>query len=116
MLAGEGTSIPRTAPPILLCIWRCIWSICQRVYFKASNATQRSVTPSATTLTSFFAICQSDQFARTLLYSEMQRYYTWNASSKNFQRRKQGDAVPGYPDVRSTDALGRMYKVHPKNN
>ncbi|CAB3258294.1 unnamed protein product [Arctia plantaginis] len=44
----------------------------------------------------------------------MPRYYTWNAS--NFQRRKQGDAVPGYPDVRSTDALGRMYTVHPKND
>ncbi|AEE09607.1 putative DNA helicase [Cotesia vestalis bracovirus] len=88
----------------------------QRVYFTASNATQRAETPPATTLTSFFAICQSDQFARTLLYSEMPRYYTWNASSKNFQRRKQGDAVPGYPDVRSTDALGRMYTVHPKNN
>ncbi|XP_068628087.1 uncharacterized protein [Battus philenor] len=88
----------------------------QRVYFTASNATQRAETPPATTLTSFFAICQSDQFARTLLYSEMPRYYTWNASSKNFQRRKQGDAVPGYPDVRSTDALGRMYTVHPKND
>ncbi|XP_054091728.1 uncharacterized protein LOC128923495 [Zeugodacus cucurbitae] len=88
----------------------------QRVYFTASNATQRAETPPATTLTSFFAICQSDQFARTLLYSEMKRYYTWNASSKNFQRRKQGDAVSGYPDVRSTDALGRMYTVHPKND
>ncbi|CAB3237853.1 unnamed protein product [Arctia plantaginis] len=76
----------------------------QRVYFTASNAMQRAETPPATTLTSFFAICQSDPFARTLLYSEMPRYYTWNASSKNFQRRKQGDAVPGYPDVRSTDA------------
>ncbi|XP_054091375.1 uncharacterized protein LOC128923026 [Zeugodacus cucurbitae] len=88
----------------------------QRVYFTASNATQRAETPPATTLTSFFAICQSDQFARTLLFSEMPRYYTWNASSKNFQRRKQGDAVSGYPDVRSTDALGRMYTVHPKND
>ncbi|CAB3225493.1 unnamed protein product [Arctia plantaginis] len=46
----------------------------------------------------------------------MPRYYTWNPSSKNFQRRKQGDAVPGYPDVLSTDALGRMYTVHPKND
>ncbi|XP_072398268.1 uncharacterized protein [Diabrotica undecimpunctata] len=88
----------------------------QRVYFTASNATQRAKTPPATTLASFFAICQSEQFARTLLYSEMPRYYIWNASSKNFQRRKQGDAVPGYPDVRSTDALGRMYTVHPKND
>lgn len=88
----------------------------QRVYFTASNVVQRAETPPATTLTSFFAICQSDPFARTLLYSDMPRYYTWNASSKNFQRRKQGNTVPGYPDVRSTDALGRMYTVHPKND
>lgn len=81
----------------------------QRVYFTASNAIQSAETPPATTLTSFFAICQSDTFARTLLYSEMPRYYTCNASSKNFQRRKQGDAVPDYPYVRSTDALGRIY-------
>ncbi|XP_026475684.1 uncharacterized protein LOC113380823 [Ctenocephalides felis] len=87
----------------------------QRVYFTASNAMQRAETPPATTLTSFFAICQRDQFAQTLLYSEMPRYYTWNALSKNFQRRKKGNAVPGYPDVRSTEALGRMYTVHPKN-
>lgn len=88
----------------------------QRVYFTASNVAQRAETPPATTLTSFFAICQSDAFARTLLYSEMPRYYTWNASSKKFQRRKQGDAVPGHPDVRSNDALGRIYTVHPKND
>lgn len=86
----------------------------QRVYFTASNAAQRTETPPATTLTSFFAICQSDPFARTLLYSEMPRYYTWNATSKKFQCQKQGDAVPGHPDMRSTDALGRIYTVHPK--
>lgn len=88
----------------------------QRVYFTAANAAQRAQNPPATTLTSFFRICQSDTFARTLLYSEMPRYYTWNASSKKFQRRKQGDVVPGHPDVRSTEALGRIYTVHPKND
>ncbi|XP_055920291.1 uncharacterized protein LOC129951943 [Eupeodes corollae] len=79
----------------------------QIVYFTASNAAQRAETPPATTLTNFFAICQSDPFARTLLYSEMPRYYTWNATSKKIQRRKQGDAVP---------ALGCIYTVHPKND
>jgi ATP-dependent DNA helicase PIF1 len=88
----------------------------QRVYFNASNVAQRAETPPATTLTSFFSICQSDPFARTLLYSEMPRYYTWNASSKKFQRQKQGDKVPDHPDVRSTDALGRIYTVHPKSD
>ena len=88
----------------------------QRVYFTASNVAQRAEAPSATTLTSFFATCQSDPYAGTLLYSEMPHYYTWNASTKIFQRRKQGDMVPGHLDVRSTDALGRIYTVHPNND
>ena len=47
------------------------------------------------------------------LYSEMPRYYTWNQSLKKFQLRKQGQSVPSYPQVFSTDALGRLYTVHP---
>lgn len=47
----------------------------QRVYFTEANAAQRAERPPATTLTSFFNICQSDPFARTLLYSEIPRYY-----------------------------------------
>lgn len=88
----------------------------QRVYFTAENALQRADRPPSTTLTSFFEMCQNDDFARTLLYSEMPRYYTWNQSSKKFQRRKQGNPVPGYPHVFSTDALGRIYTVHPSND
>lgn len=87
----------------------------QRVYFTEENAAQRAKRPPATTLTSFFSTCASDPFARTLLYSEMPRYYTWNASSKKFQRRKQGQAVAGYADVYSTDALDRIYTALPKN-
>ncbi|KAF2898048.1 hypothetical protein ILUMI_08127 [Ignelater luminosus] len=82
----------------------------QRVYFTAGNAAQRAERPPATTLTSFFETC-----ARTLLYSEMPKYYTWNASSKKFQRRKQGQPVPGYENIYSTDASGRIYTVHPNN-
>ncbi|XP_054091709.1 ATP-dependent DNA helicase PIF1-like [Zeugodacus cucurbitae] len=72
--------------------------------------------PPATTLTSFFATCTSDPFERTLLYSEMPRYYTWNASSKKWLRRKSGHPVDGYPGVFSTDALGRIYTIHPKDD
>ncbi|KAF0712672.1 ATP-dependent DNA helicase [Aphis craccivora] len=56
--------------------------------------------------------CESDPFARTLLYLEMPRYYTWNAASKKFQcrkNRKKDDAVAGFADVYSSDALGRIY-------
>lgn len=88
----------------------------QRVYFNAENIVQRAERPPATTLTSFFATCASDPFARTLLYSEMPRYYTWNASSKKWLRRKYGHPVDGYPGVFSTDALGRIYSIHPKND
>lgn len=88
----------------------------QRVYFTEANAAQRAERPPATTLTNFFSTCESDPFARTLLYSEMPRYYTWNAASKKFQRRKKGDAVAGFADVYSTDALGRIYTVHPRQD
>ncbi|XP_063987756.1 uncharacterized protein LOC135167948 [Diachasmimorpha longicaudata] len=79
------------------------------VYFTAQNAVQRAAQPPSTTLTSFVETCQNDDFAQTLLYSEMPKYYTWNQSSRRFIRRKQGKPVPGYTDVYSTDAIGRIY-------
>jgi len=48
----------------------------QRVYFTAQNAVQRAAQPPTTTLTSFFETCQNNDFAQTLLYSEMPKYYT----------------------------------------
>lgn len=87
----------------------------QRVYFTTDNALQRADRPPSTTLTSFFEMCQKDNFAKTLMYAEMPKYYTWNQSSKQFQRRKRGTPVVGYEDVYSTDALGRIYTVHPSN-
>ncbi|GFW53691.1 uncharacterized protein LOC104236095 [Trichonephila clavipes] len=54
-------------------------------------------------------------FAKTLLYSEVPKFYTWNASTKKFQRRKQGKAVERHTNLYSSDALGRLYTVHPNN-
>lgn len=88
----------------------------QRVYFNPNNAVDRAARPPVTTLTGFFSICETDQFARTLLYADMPRYYTWNASSKSFQRRKQGTPLEGYENVFATDAIGRIYTVHPNND
>ncbi|CAH0703019.1 unnamed protein product [Spodoptera exigua] len=88
----------------------------QRVYFTEANAAQRAERPPSTTLTSFFAMCEADPFAATLMYVEMPKYYTWNQSTKKFQRRKQGTPVPDWPQVFSSDALGRMYTVHPRND
>ena len=57
----------------------------------------------------------SKTFARALFYYEVTQFYTWNRSTKKFQRRKQGKPVQGHPNVFSTDALGRIYIVHPNN-
>ena len=34
---------------------------------------------------------------------------------KVFKRRVHGTAVPGYSDIRASDALGRVYTIHPNN-
>ncbi|XP_055910566.1 uncharacterized protein LOC129944932 [Eupeodes corollae] len=88
----------------------------QRVYFTPENAAQRAEQPPKTTLTSFFDLCRNDEFAKTLLYSEVPRYFTWNESAKVFQRRKQGQPVRGHPNVFSTEALGRVYTVYPNQD
>ena len=88
----------------------------QRVYFTKENVQQQLQNAPKTTLTAFFDLCKTDNFAKTILYCDVPRYYTWNASAKIFQRRKQGADVDGYPGVKSTEALGRVYTVHPTSN
>ncbi|KAL7295112.1 hypothetical protein TKK_0011579 [Trichogramma kaykai] len=76
----------------------------QRVYFTMQNVRERALAPPQTTFTAFFSSCSSDLFARSLLYSEVPKYYTWNKSTKKFKRRLQGKPVPGYSNLRSSDA------------
>lgn len=87
----------------------------QRVYFNQQNIQERVLSPPKTTLIAFFELCANDDFAKTLLYCEVPKYYTWNTTSKTFNRRKQGEAVSGVNGVKSSDALGRVYTVHPNN-
>ena len=87
----------------------------QRVYFTEDNLHDRVDEPPNTTWTAFFLLCQRDNFAKTLLYCEVPKYYTWEASRKVFKRRIQGAAVPGHDGVRTTGALGHVYTVHPNN-
>ncbi|UYV80385.1 hypothetical protein LAZ67_19000038 [Cordylochernes scorpioides] len=87
----------------------------QRVYFTAENVRERAASPPQTTLTAFFSLCRGDLFAKTLRYSDVPKYCTWNASEKKFQRRKQGKPVEGHPNIYSSDALSRLYTVHPSN-
>ncbi|GFY20157.1 uncharacterized protein TNCV_2148501 [Trichonephila clavipes] len=72
-------------------------------------------TPPKTTLIAFFQLCQNDAFAKTLLYVDVPRYYTWNVSLKEWKRRVQGTHVNGWPGVKAGDALGRIYTVHVSN-
>lgn len=87
----------------------------ERVYFTERNFQERLSSPPKTTLTAFFQLCQTDPFAKTLLYAEVPRYYTWNASRKEWKRRIQGARVEDWPGVKSSDALGRVYTVHVTN-
>jgi len=54
--------------------------------------------PPKTTLTEFFALCEIDNFAITLLYADVPQYFTWR--NKTWSRRKLGVDVPGFPNVK----------------
>jgi hypothetical protein len=81
------------------------------VYFTTESAPTVVDQPPNTTLTAYFQLCQQDGFARTLLYPEIPRYYT---SRKISCRRKIGQPVLGH-DAVASDALDRVYTVHPSN-
>ena len=88
----------------------------QRIYFTSNNAVERAEVPQETTLTAFFRLCREDDFACSLLYNEIPKYYTWNSREKKWNRRKVGTDVPNHPDIKCCDALGRVYTIHPSNS
>ena len=85
----------------------------QRVYFTPQTAEDQAEEPPHTTLTRFFELCFKDGFARTLLYNELPKYYVWK--NKNWKRRERGTPVLNYAGVKQSDAIGRVYTVHPNN-
>ena len=85
----------------------------QCVYFTEDTALDRaSGDPPKTTLTEFFSLCRVDGFAKTLLYVDIPKYYTWN--NKSWNRRKQGTDVAGFPGVKEAHVLGRVYTIYPR--
>ncbi|RYE17176.1 MAG: hypothetical protein EOP45_16270 [Sphingobacteriaceae bacterium] len=62
----------------------------QRIYYTDKTIREKVANPPNTSLTSFFQLCQDDDYAKTLFYHEVPKYYTWNKSKKQFIRRKQG--------------------------
>jgi len=85
----------------------------QRVYFTSNNLAEKLSTPPQTTLLAFFELCKTDDFAKTLLYSEVPSYFVWK--NNKFTRRKRGKDVDGWPGVKKEHALGRVYTIHPNN-
>jgi hypothetical protein len=71
----------------------------QCVYFTDANVQQRALNPPGTTLTAFFTLCQENPFARTLMYSDVPSYYTWNVTKKAFIRCRQGEPVDGQTGI-----------------
>ena len=47
----------------------------QRMLFNVQNAPDRAAEPPATTLACFFELCATDNFAKTILYIDVPRYY-----------------------------------------
>ena len=63
--------------------------------------------PPKTTPTEFFVLCQRGNFAKTLLYMDVPRYYC--CRNKSCNRRKQGKDVTGFPVVKEAHILGGVY-------
>lgn len=86
----------------------------QRIYFSSTDNVQHILNNSKnTTLLAFFNLCQVDDFAKTLLYHEVPKYFTWDSNNHTFSRRKRGKLLEN--NIYSTDAIGRVYTVHPNN-
>lgn len=86
----------------------------QRVYFTAGTARLVAQNPRKTTLLAFFELCNTDDFAKTLLYHEVPQYYTW--TNNTFSRRRHGENVYGHSGIKKDAALGRVYVVHPSQS
>ncbi|XP_055910737.1 uncharacterized protein LOC129945100 [Eupeodes corollae] len=70
----------------------------QRVYFTPENAAQRAEQPPKTTLTSFLDLCRNDEFAKTLLYSEVPHTHGMNLRKffKDGNKGNQYEAIQMY--------------------
>lgn len=60
-----------------------------RIYFDPDNVEERLENPRQATLLAFFRLCETDDFAKTLLYDKIPAYYTYNKQQGVFNRRKE---------------------------
>ncbi|XP_014778334.1 uncharacterized protein LOC106874936 [Octopus bimaculoides] len=83
----------------------------QRVYFSEHNVSQLTALPKETTLTVFFMLCQTDTFAKCLIYPQLPFYFVWDKNI--WTLRQSGVDVDGHPGIKFSDCLRRVYTVHP---
>lgn len=58
----------------------------QRIYFNENNLLEQLANPSNTTLLAFFKLCREDEFARTILYSDVPSFFKLTAG-KIFKKK-----------------------------
>lgn len=87
----------------------------QNVHFTEETAVATAERgPPATTLTEFFRLCRSDDFAMTLLYREVPEYYT-EGPQHRWIRRKRGTRHPEWPGVFQAPTISRVAAVSPRD-
>ncbi|GFU52991.1 uncharacterized protein TNCV_1142801 [Trichonephila clavipes] len=86
----------------------------QRVFFTNETAIDRAINPPKTTLTAFLNCVIVRMILvllqRTLLYSQVPRYFTWT-QTKTWMPRKQGSPVAACLNLFKSNALGRLFTV-----
>ncbi|GFS97794.1 uncharacterized protein TNCV_2017731 [Trichonephila clavipes] len=118
---GYFSNIPKCIKAEFIASWGCsqssvVSSSKQYLKLLRFNVLQRALNPPGTTLNAFFTLCQEDAFARTLLYSEVPSYYTWNETKNVFIRHRRGEPVDGQPGIYREITIGRLYTVHPNQD
>ena len=91
----------------------------QEVHHQSNNTAQSfsENPPKKTKLEAFFALCQADSFACTLLYHQVPEYYVWNNVHHTWNRRKKGGTRFTHQDGTSVvhgDAIGRLPMCSPR--
>ncbi|GBM94741.1 hypothetical protein AVEN_45891-1 [Araneus ventricosus] len=75
----------------------------QHIYFSEDNLQCRLSNPPYTTLTGFFELCKNDNFAKTLLYCSVPKFYTWDRSKKIITGASKGPT--SFKDLRNVNGI-----------
>ena len=85
----------------------------QRIYYKPGELPEALAAQRDSTLMAFFILCTQDDFAKTLLYNEVPKFYTWDKSGRRWHRAKQGRRLERPAGIIKRNVMVRVYTVHP---